>query len=63
MFALEETFTKCYFDHSDNLPNEVMLWDEQEAKEKEIAQVGVSACGATAVIFYPILPSARTHSK
>ena len=32
------------------LPNDVMLWNEKEAEEKEIKQVGVSACGATAAL-------------
>lgn len=34
----------------DNLPERVVLWDETEADEKQVEQVGASACGATAVL-------------
>ncbi|PFX27994.1 uncharacterized protein LOC111326892 [Stylophora pistillata] len=32
------------------LPERVVLWDETEVAEKQIEQVGASACGATAVL-------------
>ena len=34
----------------DKLPERVVLWDETEVTEKQINQVGTSACGATAVL-------------
>lgn len=34
----------------DKLPERVVLWDETEAAEKQVKQVGTSACGATAVL-------------
>jgi len=34
----------------DELPERVVLWDETEAEEKQVEQVGTSACGATAVL-------------
>ena len=32
------------------LPERVVLWDETEVAEKQVNQVGTSACGATAVL-------------
>ena len=34
----------------DKLPERVVLWDETEVAEKQVNQVGTSACGATAVL-------------
>ena len=34
----------------DRLPERVVLWNETEAAEKQVKQVGASACGATAVL-------------
>ena len=34
----------------DELPERVVLWDETEVAEKQVNQVGTSACGATAVL-------------
>ena len=31
-------------------PERVILWDEDEAEDKQIKQVGASACGATAAL-------------
>lgn len=31
-------------------PERVVLWDEDEAEDKQIKQVGASACGATAAL-------------
>lgn len=34
----------------DKLPERIVLWDETEVVEKQVNQVGTSACGATAVL-------------
>ena len=34
----------------EELPDKVMLWDDNEMERKYVEQVGVSACGATAVV-------------
>lgn len=34
----------------DKLPERIVLWDETEVAEKQVKQVGTSACGATAVL-------------
>lgn len=35
---------------SEDIPSKIMLWSEEEAALKQIEQVGVSACGATAAL-------------
>lgn len=35
---------------AEGLPERVLLWNETEAEEQEVKQVGTSACGATAVL-------------
>lgn len=34
----------------EGLPERVVLWNDSEAEEKQVKQVGTSACGATAVL-------------
>lgn len=48
----EKMATECSLHalEEDKLPERVVLWDETEVSEKQIRQVGVSACGATAVL-------------
>lgn len=33
-----------------SVPAEALIWSEEEASERQIEQVGVSACGATAAL-------------
>ena len=42
----------CPADRKDiyKFPERVVLWDEDEAEDKQIKQVGASACGATAAL-------------
>lgn len=35
---------------ADGLPASVLLWSDAEAEEKQVKQLGTSACGATAVL-------------
>lgn len=35
---------------SEDIPSKIMLWSEEEVALKQIEQVGVSACGATAAL-------------
>ena len=35
---------------AEGLPERVLLWNETEAEEQQVNQVGASACGATAVL-------------
>ena len=50
--VVNEDDGQCFSDviSKNFLPIKVMLWDDIDAKEKEIKQVGASACGATAAL-------------
>ena len=43
-----------------DIPSKVLLWSEEEAELKQIEQVGVSACGATAAL--NVLVGKNTHN-